>query len=96
LEVVWRLVRAIYMGQAILPECTENPLTTSTSILDASGAAAFLGLSQSTLAKLRLSGSGPVFLKLGRRVFYQLADLERWIASRRFASTSAYGTEHRH
>ena len=31
-------------------------------------AARFVGLSESTLAKLRLNGNGPVYCKLGRRV----------------------------
>jgi predicted DNA-binding transcriptional regulator AlpA len=33
-------------------------------------AANFLGLSASWLAKLRLSGEGPLYLKVGRRVRY--------------------------
>jgi len=39
-------------------------------------AARFVGLSESTLAKLRLNGNGPVYCKLGRRVLYRPADLE--------------------
>ena len=41
-------------------------------------AAHFLGLSRSWLAKLRLTGEGPIYLKVGRRVRYRLADLLRW------------------
>lgn len=54
-------------------------------------AAAWLGLSQSTMAKQRLSGSGPVYIKLGsRRVGYREADLEEWVQSNRCRSTSEY------
>jgi predicted DNA-binding transcriptional regulator AlpA len=45
-------------------------------------AATMLGLSPSTLAKLRLNGQGPTYCKLGRRVAYRKADLEQWLQSR--------------
>jgi predicted DNA-binding transcriptional regulator AlpA len=56
--------------------------------LDTRAAAEHLGLAESTLEKLRVTGGGPVFCKLGRRVVYRLADLDVWIASRRVGSTS--------
>ena len=53
-------------------------------------AAKYLGLSTSTLAKLRMSGIGPTFAKLGRRVVvYRLADLDDWLARNRRKSTYA-------
>jgi hypothetical protein len=39
-------------------------------VVAAKVAARFVGLSESTLAKLRLNGNGPVYCKLGRRVVY--------------------------
>ena len=51
-------------------------------------AAAYLGLSVSTLNKLRLSGKGPRYLKLGRRVLYDIRDLESWVAERTRSHTS--------
>lgn len=54
-------------------------------------AAAHIGLSVSTLNKLRVFGGGPVFLKLGRRVAYDLADLDAWLATKRRRSTSDAG-----
>ena len=54
-------------------------------------AAAWLGLSESTMAKQRLTGSGPVYIKLGaRRVGYREADLEAWVQANRCRSTSEY------
>jgi predicted DNA-binding transcriptional regulator AlpA len=41
------------------------------------------GLSRSTLAKKRCSGTGPAFFKLGRQIRYDRTDVERWILSRR-------------
>lgn len=47
------------------------------------------GLSRSTLAKRRCTGTGPVYYKIGRQVKYDLADVNKWIASRRRTSTWA-------
>ena len=73
--------------QGELATMTDVPL-----IFDAMEAARFLGLSQSTLAKLRLSGGGPIFCKLGRRVLYRQADLDEYLNSRRRRSTAAEAT----
>ena len=54
-------------------------------------AARYLGISPSTLAKMRLRGDGPVFLKLNRSVAYDSRDLDAWLALRRRASTSDCG-----
>ncbi len=50
-------------------------------------AAEYLGLSKSTLDKLRCFGGGPAYLKLGRAVVYATADLDAWMAQRKRAST---------
>lgn len=52
-------------------------------------AATYIGESPSTLNKRRLSGGdGPPFLKISRRVVYDTADLDAWLASKRRRSTS--------
>ena len=51
-------------------------------------AAAYLKLSPRTLEKQRVVGGGPRFLKLGRRVVYAIADLERWASDRACDTTS--------
>lgn len=56
--------------------------TENSNVLRACDAARFLQLSESTLAKLRLTGNGPRYCKLGRRVAYRRADLESWLESR--------------
>ena len=60
----------------------------SPSVLDAVAAARYMGLSASTLAKMRLSGNSPAFLKLGRRVLYRRVDLDAWLESRTARNTS--------
>lgn len=58
------------------------------TVISARTAARFVGLAESTLAKLRLNGNGPAYCKLGRRVVYRPADLEYWLASRLARDTS--------
>jgi predicted DNA-binding transcriptional regulator AlpA len=36
-------------------------------------------LSRTTLSTMRRKGGGPKFAKLGHRIVYRLADVERWI-----------------
>lgn len=45
-------------------------------------------ISPSTLAKSRVSGDGPPFLKIGRSVRYDVAEADQWLEARRRTSTS--------
>jgi predicted DNA-binding transcriptional regulator AlpA len=60
----------------------------ASKVVTAKVAAHLVGLSESTLAKLRLNGNGPVYCKLGRRVLYRHSDLEQWLQSRIARDTS--------
>ena len=51
-------------------------------------AARYLGVGFSTLNKLRLTGGGPKYAKLGAVVVYNIADLDRWVEERMVRSTS--------
>jgi excisionase family DNA binding protein len=51
-------------------------------------AAELLRVSQRTLERWRLEGSGPPFRRFGRRVVYARQDLEDWATKRVFSSTS--------
>lgn len=61
-------------------------------VLDVRAAARFIGSSKSSLDKLRLTGGGPDFVKIGAgvsgRVGYRVIDLQDWLASRVRRSTS--------
>ena len=57
-------------------------------VVTAKVAARLVGLSESTLAKLRLNGNGPIYCKLGRRVVYRPVDLEQRLQSRTARDTS--------
>jgi predicted DNA-binding transcriptional regulator AlpA len=63
------------------------------AVISASQAARILTLSESTLAKLRLSGKGPAYCKLGRRVVYREQDLNTWLDAHRRLSTSDSGED---
>jgi len=65
-----------------------KPVALMPKVVTARVAAKFVGLSESTLAKLRLNGNGPTYLKLGRRVVYRPSDLEQWLESRTARDTS--------
>jgi len=69
---------------------TGNFAPRSESIVNAEAAAQFLGLSAITLAKWRVTGGGPTFLKLGRSVRYRMADLQTWACGQSHSNTSQY------
>lgn len=56
--------------------------------LKTESAAEYVGLGKSTLDKLRTTGGGPRYLKLGRAVRYRTADLDAWLAASLKSSTS--------
>jgi predicted DNA-binding transcriptional regulator AlpA len=61
-------------------------------VLRTPDAARYLGLTASTLEKMRLTGAGPRFIRLGfRAVGYAIGDLDAFIDSRRRSSTSDQG-----
>lgn len=58
-------------------------------------AAAYVGLSKSTLDKLRHFGGGPVYFKLGRAVIYSTAALDAWLASKTATDTWSAANDNR-
>lgn len=50
--------------------------------------AAKLGVHENTLAKWRLQGVGPKFVKVQRHVRYADYDVEQWVEERKFSSTT--------
>jgi len=62
--------------------------TARPGMLIAKDAAAYNGLAQQTLAKMRWSGDSPPYFKVGRQVVYDRNDLDSWLALRRRRSTS--------
>lgn len=68
-----------------------NAVTRATSIdplLTPREAARILNVSESWLAKARMRGDGPTYVKVGRAVRYTQAALLQWMKSRQHLSTS--------
>jgi predicted DNA-binding transcriptional regulator AlpA len=53
-------------------------------------AAEMLCLSERTLERWRVTGTGPCHIKAGRAVRYRQCDLEEWVEARRRTSTSQH------
>ena len=64
---------------------------TQTDLLATREAAALVGLSPRTLERYRVTGEGPRFLKLGRRVVYPRLELDSWLSTKVRRSTSDPG-----
>jgi hypothetical protein len=56
--------------------------------LDTADAANYLSLGKSTLEKFRIIGGGPAFIKIGKRVVYDPADLDAWVSTHKRTSIS--------
>ena len=64
-------------------------MTASTpNLLNTAQLAERFNLSASYLNKLRLAGGGPRFVKIGRRVAYDIVDLLEWVEALKCVSTS--------
>jgi hypothetical protein len=67
---------------------SEASAATPHRLLRTAEAARWLGLSGRTLEKHRTFGTGPAYRKIGGRVVYALADLQRWADRGSRTSTS--------
>jgi hypothetical protein len=66
-------------------------MTSPSTRVPVTEASLYLGIAVSTLNKRRCAGGGPAYIKLGRRVVYDVADLDSFIAQGRRDSTSSDG-----
>ncbi|WP_084673833.1 helix-turn-helix transcriptional regulator [Methylobacterium sp. WSM2598] len=66
-------------------------IASSGRLLRTPEAARYLSVSANYLEKLRVYGTGPTFIKLGRTVRYELSALDSWLACSRRRSTSDTG-----
>lgn len=62
------------------PGIGTEPRRLARQVLRTAEAAEYVGLSASSLEKMRARGTGPAFIRLGgRAVGYRVDDLERWL-----------------
>jgi|GEM_PF-531254 len=86
-------ISKIDLSEASVVQSNEHPKVPeriSAEALQPLEAAQFLGLSKQTLAKLRMSGGGPEYVKIGRRVVYQRRALVAFQMERTRPHTSSY------
>ena len=69
------------------PSAANRP-TTAPILLTPKQAARHLNLSESWLAKRRVNGDGPPYVKLGGAVRYAEASLQQWMKGEQRTSTS--------
>jgi predicted DNA-binding transcriptional regulator AlpA len=79
-----------------IPPDQVSPFPIQRRVLRTPDAALYLGLTASTLEKMRLTGDGPRFIRLGARaVGYARDDLDAFVDAGRRRSTSDPGTPSR-
>ena len=61
--------------------------------LNVTEAAEYSGISVSTMNKYRVFGGGSTYQKIGRRVVYELVELDKWLSTKRRNNTSDLGLE---
>jgi predicted DNA-binding transcriptional regulator AlpA len=66
----------------------QKPTPPTIALLTAKEAASLLKVSVSWLAKARMRGDGPPYIRIGRSIRYALAALIQWMKSRQRLSTS--------
>ena len=59
------------------------------TLIRASKISGYTGIARQTHARWRHEGAGPLFVRLGRRVFYKTGDVRAWINERVRQNTSA-------
>jgi hypothetical protein len=69
----------------------EEPKNRNNTLLKTEATANRLNVSPRTLEKWRLSGSGPLYIKMGSLVYYAEADIENWLVRQKRRSTSDSG-----
>jgi hypothetical protein len=74
-------------------QAAQTPRRARTAMLTPKDLSEQFGTSDTYWAKLRCSGDGPEFLKIGRYVFYEEDRVQAWLDTKRRTSTSDPGTE---
>ena len=63
-------------------------ISSDTELLNTPQAAKYLGVSTHALVKWRITGYGPKFCQLGRRILYRRKEIDDWISGKIRRSTS--------
>ena len=77
------------MTDPTYPRTPHSPQNPHLNLYTAREAAKILRIGYSTLARMRMSGTGPVYSKIGNSIVYSEADLVSYHSERRRYSTVA-------
>jgi hypothetical protein len=90
---VWLARQMGIEPERLLPRVQQNLDQLSPhQLVDSRQAAQILGVAPKTLENWRTLGGGPRYSRLSaRKIVYRVADLNRFVAVNKFASTSEYG-----
>lgn len=72
-----------------IAEAVAAAIATPREWLNPEDAAAYLDLSVTWLAKLRMANTGPAYHLVGRRCLYRRTDLDAWVAEHRVKTNAA-------
>ena len=72
----------------VAPAAPQKPAASPLNLLSPKEAARLLKVSLSWLAKARMQGDGPPYIRIGRSIRYSEAALLQWLKSRQRLSTS--------
>jgi hypothetical protein len=75
-------------SKSVNQPASSTPATSHQLVLTPKQAAAVLNLSTSWLAKQRLKGGGPPYIKMGGAVRYNATILQEWMKGKQRLSTS--------
>ncbi|MBX3429958.1 MAG: helix-turn-helix domain-containing protein [Hyphomonadaceae bacterium] len=64
-----------------------RPVRSPPALMEIDDVAELLHVSRSLLAKWRMSGKGPRFMKAGRRILYECGEVRRWLEAQQRSST---------
>ena len=89
--------KAVNLKNTADPHTTPaTPANSNSPNLTTIEAAQFLNIKPASLEMMRWRGNGPVFVKVGRCVRYRMAQLEEYLLSRTFSSTTEAGVGGQH
>jgi len=77
-----------FKGEAVMTNSSGKAAGAIERLRTPKEAADFLRKSDSFLAKARMNGDGPAYIKVGRSVLYSETALQQWLRSRQRLSTS--------
>ena len=73
----------------MMSERDQPAILVKEQFLEIDDVAGLLRVSRSVLAKWRMRGRGPRFIKAGRRILYRQSDIAHWLCDQTHDSTAA-------